>query len=553
MQNKKIILVLTGEIASGKSKLAKLLSERHNFVVLKTREAIIELTKKKYGEERLLKDRSLLQKFGEDLDKKYHGDWVGTFFQEDIKKSDRVVIESARIEKQISALRRSYEHFVIHVHLHSSPNTLLKRFIEREQSENPRISLTEIKEKYDRYKSDATEAAVNNLNDKADLVVSTDGKSPDDVYIKVASFLKILSPINKQLVDVLVGAQYGSEGKGQVVGYLAPEYDCLVRVGGPNAGHQVYNEKDGVFDPDTFHIIPSGARRNPKAKIVIGPGAVISLKVLLNEISKFGIDSPERLVIDPNVTVISENDINIEKDINKIGGTGQGVGSATANNIIARLKEDKSHKVINCKQLLGYVKSTHEVLEKLFSEDRKILLEGTQGTFLSLHHGEFPYVTSRDTTASGCLAEAGIAINRVRKVILVTRTYPIRVQSPDGGTSGDFLNSELTWEEISKRSGIIIDELRNKEITSTTHRPRRVGEFSWIGLRKACELNSPTDIALTFVDYLNVKNRTARRYELLTPPTKQFIEEVERCSGVSVSLLSTRFDFRSIIDRRNLC
>lgn len=133
---------------------------------------------------------------------------------------------------------------------------------------------------------------------------------------------------------------------------------------------------------------------------------------------------------------------------------------------------------------------------------------------------------------------------------MVTRTYPIRVANPKNGTSGPFYSRELTWGDISARSSIPEAELVENEKTTTTNRGRRVAEFSWSEFRKACELNSPTDIALTFADYFDISNRDARRIEQLTPETIHFIEEIERCSGVPVSLISTRFDYRSVIDRR---
>jgi adenylosuccinate synthase len=94
-------------------------------------------------------------------------------------------------------------------------------------------------------------------------------------------------------------------------------------------------------------------------------------------------------------------------------------------------------------------------------------------------------------------------------------------------------------------------KLRRTERTSTTDRRRRVGRFDWQLLRRAATVNGPTDIALTFTDYLNQENEQARRYEQLTTDTIRFIEEVERVASAPVSLISTRFDFRSIIDRRS--
>ena len=159
-------------------------------------------------------------------------------------------------------------------------------------------------------------------------------------------------------------------------------------------------------------------------------------------------------------------------------------------------------------------------------------------------------MTSRDTTVSGCIAEAGIPPSKVRRVVMVCRTYPIRVESPQGGTSGP-MSQEISFKTVSERSGIPLAELERAERTSTTNRRRRIAEFDWGLLRKASLLNRPSDIALTFSDYLTIKNRAAKRFEQLDPDTVNFIQEVERVSGARVSLISTGFNPRSIIDRRS--
>ena len=135
---------------------------------------------------------------------------------------------------------------------------------------------------------------------------------------------------------------------------------------------------------------------------------------------------------------------------------------------------------------------------------------------------------------------------------MVCRTYPIRVQSPRGKEKhSGRLKQEITPRVIAERSGISEQEVRKTEMTSTTNKPRRIGEFDWELFRKSVFLNCPTDIALTFSDYLSVKNQAARRFEQLTPETLRFIEEIERVANAPVSLIATRFHFRSIIDRRN--
>lgn len=142
---------------------------------------------------------------------------------------------------------------------------------------------------------------------------------------------------------------------------------------------------------------------------------------------------------------------------------------------------------------------------------------------------------------------------------MVVRPTPIRVGNPDGGkeTSGP-LKHEVTFAEVATHAGLDPDEITKLEITSTTKRPRRVGWFERDQFRNACVLNAPTDIVLTFADYLNVVNKDARRFEQLHIDTIKFIEELERVSQAPVSLINTRFpreegqkiDLRSVIDRR---
>lgn len=544
MGERKIILVLSGEICTGKSTLAEKLKSQYGFLHCKTRDGL-----NYYADQKLkgaAPERDFFQKLGEELDITGGGKWVLDYFQylysEHFAQNNFYLIDSARILKQVQHIRDAYSYVVYHVHLQASPATLEERFYKRGEIQS--LSKEEQKEKYRRYKSDATEQKVNDIGKDADLVIDTDRCNDDDVFIQVASFFRLLAPTNNDLVDVIVGGQFGSEGKGQIAAHISPEYDCLMRVGGPNAGHTVFEKPF----KHVFHLLPSGTYRAPQTKLLIGPGAVLNLEKILEEIRTFGITS-DRLVIDENAVIISKADIEAEGKVkDNISSTGQGVGVATAGNILARLLGEDKHKAKHFKKELGhFLGSTHYELEDLFSEGKRVLLEGTQGTGLSLQHGIYPYVTSRDTTVSGCLSEAGISPKRVRKIIMVTRTYPIRV----GGKSGPFLSNELTMEDISARSGKDLELLKKTEITTTTKKDRRIAEFSWALFRKACELNSPTDIALTFTDYISVNNVNARRYYNLTEETRRFIEEIESCAGVKVSLIGTTFDYRAVIDRRN--
>jgi adenylosuccinate synthase len=112
------------------------------------------------------------------------------------------------------------------------------------------------------------------------------------------------------------------------------------------------------------------------------------------------------------------------------------------------------------------------------------------------------------------------------------------------------MSQPITWQEVSKRSGIPLEQLLQAERTTTTNRERRVAEFDWDLLRMAATLNAPTDIALSFVDYLCSKNSKAMRFEQLTEETIRFVEEVEKVAAAPVTLLSNGFNLRSVIDRR---
>jgi len=544
MGERKIILVLSGEICTGKSTLSEKLKLQYGFLHCKTRDGLNYYADQKL--KGLAPERDFYQKLGEELDVAGGGKWVLDYFQylyaEDFAQNNYYLIDSARILKQVQHIRDAYSYVVYHIHLQASAATLEERFYKR--GEIQQLSKEEQQAKYHKYKSDPTEQKVHELGKDADLVIDTDRCNDEDVFIQVASFFRLLAPTNNDLVDVIVGGQFGSEGKGQIAAHISPEYDCLMRVGGPNAGHTVFEKPF----KHVFHLLPSGTHRAANTKLLMGPGAVLNLEKILEEIRTFGIGK-DRLVIDENAIIISQQDIEYERRVkDNISSTGQGVGVATAGNILARLLGDDKHKAKNfIKELRPFLGSTHYELENLFSAGKRVLLEGTQGTGLSLQHGIYPYVTSRDTTVSGCLSEAGISPKRVRKIIMVTRTYPIRV----GGKSGPFLSNELTMEEIAKRSGKDVEDLKKTEITTTTKKDRRIAEFSWALFRKACELNSPTDIALTFTDYISVKNVNARRYHNLTEETRRFIEEIESCAGVKVSLIGTTFDYRAVIDRRN--
>ena len=549
------VVVITGRTCTGKSKLALQLETEFGYARFRTSEFIKEWARENGRQT----DRQTLQKIGDELDSETSHKWLFDAVlseQRASPKSTYWVVDNVRNAQQLEYFRGHHDWSLIHVHLYARTEDLKERFAKKCENrpgekghEYVAADLIKKTDDIDHFKRDA------------DVRINTSRSDGNDTLVRVGARLRLFSAPDVRCVDVVVGGQYGSEGKGHVAAYLADQYNVLVRVGGPNAGHTVAS-KSGVY---TYHQLPSGAR-DTNAKLLLGPGMTIRVEELLKEIHECGV-TPERLFIDPQAMIIEQVDIDREKElVTKIGSTGRGGGSAAARRIMGR-KPDALRLAKDVSELKPYVGdakpfrgSTVSQLEAAYQRGEAILLEGTQGSGLSIYHGQFPYVTSRETNVAGCLAEAGISPGRVRKILMVIRPTPIRVGHPEveGGNSG-FLKHEVTFREVAEQAGLDPDEVEKLEKTSTTKRNRRVGWFDWEQFRLACALNAPTDIVLTFADYIDSKNQKARRFEQLTEDTIKFIEEIERVAQAPVSLINTRFpreaiekiDLRTVIDRRN--
>lgn len=333
---------------------------------------------------------------------------------------------------------------------------------------------------------------------------------------------------------IIVGMQYGSEGKGAITTYLAPLASLGVRSGAANAGHTVYYQNRKFV----MRQIPS-VWINQMAKLVIGRGALISLDVLLKEIEMVNgfSEIKDRLFIDSRAHVITEKQIKEEQATDlaaRIGSTsaisGEGIGTAMADKV---LRKPYCIQAKDIPELKPYLSDTVDLINAHLDRDEFVIVEGTQGLGLSLEHGEFPFVTSRDTSATAIAASIGLSTHKFEvDVIGVTRTYPIRVAGNSGPFSDD--SQEITWKEVAKRANAMEPIT---EITSVTQKVRRVSTFSQKDFLKACQINRPTDIALTFADYLDWSAHEKESFS--SKPIEDFIKLLEDISGIPVTLIKT--------------
>ncbi len=329
-------------------------------------------------------------------------------------------------------------------------------------------------------------------------------------------------------LTVVVGGFFGDEGKGKIISYLAVRDDpaIVVRGGaGPNAGHTI---RDGN---QTYKVrMLSCGFLNKNAKVMIGPGVVVDPEVLEREIGSF---APGRSFIDRNCGIIEA--VHRARDSKgelkeKIGSTGSGTGPANADRAMRTLRLAKDFD-----SLSGITADVPFETNSALSAGRNVLVEGTQGTFLSLWHGTYPFVTSKDVTASGICADIGIGPTKVDEVIIVFKSYVTRV-----GTGP--LDKELSPEEMKNKGWA--------EFGTVTGRPRRAAEFDFDLARRAIMLNGATQISITKLDVLFPDCAGSTSYDRLSNEARSFIQRIEDELGTPVTLVGTGPAVHDIIDRR---
>ncbi len=328
--------------------------------------------------------------------------------------------------------------------------------------------------------------------------------------------------------DVIVGIQWGDEGKGKIVDKLACDYDMVCRSqGGHNAGHTIW--VDGVRY--ALHLIPSGVL-NPKAINIIGNGVVLSPESLIKEMEQFD-NLESRLFVSesahlnlPYHSMIDQAKEKIKGD-NAIGTTGKGIGPAYADKInriglranellnpetlvekvVAYFKENKvifdalqvqiptkeelTEQITEYSaKLAPFIKNTTNIVWKALKEDKKVLLEGAQGTMLDLDHGTYPYVTSSSTVSAGACTGLGLNPKDIGVIIGIVKAYCTRVGNGPFPTE-DFGKDGDTMAEVGKEFG------------TTTGRKRRCGWFDAIAVKHASRLNGCDQLSLMKLDVLD--------------------------------------------------
>lgn len=293
---------------------------------------------------------------------------------------------------------------------------------------------------------------------------------------------------------VVAGAQYGSEGKGAVAGYLSrtePSKLLAIRVGGSNAGHTVVDSTGRVW---RLRMVPVAAVTRRDSLLAIGQQSVLDWQVLYREITeleKAGFNVQSRLWVDSEATMQETIDVERETALTeRIGSTGKGIGSA------------RSRRIFREAKVFGRGSDTAAIARDHLREGGTVLLEGTQGFGLGLHSGFYPFTTSADCRAIDIMAQAGVspwsAYIDSLEIWLVARVYPIRV----GGNSGP-LRDETSWADLGLP----------EEHTTVTNRVRRVGLWDGRLVTTAVEANGGQPrvrLAITMLDHLYPDLRDVR-------------------------------------------
>jgi adenylosuccinate synthase len=327
---------------------------------------------------------------------------------------------------------------------------------------------------------------------------------------------------------VVVGGFWGDEGKGKIISYLALKepVDVCIRTGSVNAAHTIwYNGKRYAL-----HMVPGGFVQE-RCRLLVGPGTNVHVAQFLKEVAETGVKN--RIGVDNQASIIEEKHSAQDKSnahLKGLGTTGWGVGPAVEERVrrTAKLAKDTP-------ELKPYLADVPEEANSAIAKGKNVLLEGTQGIMLSLFYGTYPYVTSRDTSASAICSEAGVGPTKVDDILVVLKAFMTRV-----GTGP--LPGEISKEEAQKRGWF--------EIAAGTGRERRSAPFNFEVAKRAVTVNGATQAAVTKLDCVYAECKGIREFGELPREAKQFIDEIEKRTRIKVILIGTGPEALDIIDRR---
>lgn len=299
-------------------------------------------------------------------------------------------------------------------------------------------------------------------------------------------------------ISIVVGGQFGSEGKGKVALEIvrrSAEPVTVVRVGGPNSGHTAYDRSGRRW---ALRQLPA-ACVDLNVDVFFPAGSYIDPDLLFHEADALSFPR-EKIFINEYASIITVDHKAWEASaglVGALGSTGSGVGAAVMASV-AREAANFPLQAVHAKELSYSIPlcDTTAILQQRVLRGERIVIEGSQGFGLSLLDGWYwPKATARSTTAAAALAEAGLSPRYVDDICLVLRTFPIRVAGESGPLAG-----ETTWEQIAREAGRT-DDIR--EFTTVTQNLRRVGRFDEKLVRRAIAANGPHRIALNHLDYVS--------------------------------------------------
>lgn len=328
---------------------------------------------------------------------------------------------------------------------------------------------------------------------------------------------------------VVVDGFFGDSGKGKIVSYLSVVDNTKVcaRAGvGPNAGHTVVKEGRSF----KLRMVPC-AFVNPDTRLLIGPGVVVNPEIVLKEVEE--LDIGDRFGLDSQCAVIESK--HIEQDRmghlkTRIQTTGTGTGPCNAERAMRTVKMARE-----IPELKRYLADVPAELNLALDEGKTVVVEGTQGTHISLFHGTYPYCTSKDVCASAACSDVGIGPTRVDEVILVLKAYVTRVGAGD-------LPGEIDHEEAKRRGW--------DEYGTVTGRQRRAAPFNFDLARRSVMINGATQVAVTKLDILYPECKGLTRYGELAPKIQGFVAKIEEELQLPVTLIGTGPGVYEVIDRR---